>query len=75
MWIKKHWNDPITVGGYTKLCIWSFVITCVVVLAEVVYFAFRWYDWGYKIKEFGSAIIHKIKTLKSRTQSQIEEEL
>lgn len=73
MWIKKHWNDPITVGGYTKLCIWSFVIGCVMVMAEFGYLAFRYYDWGYKIKEFCSEIVHKIKTIKRRTDSQIEE--
>lgn len=61
MWIKKHWNDPITVGGYTKLCIWSFTVYCAAVIGYVVYYALVWTDLGDKIKSVWSNLVHKIK--------------
>ena len=37
-WFKNHWNDPITVGGYTKMCLWSFVISMAMVALELIWF-------------------------------------
>lgn len=57
-WFKKHWNDPITVGGYTKMCIWCTVISFVAVAIEIVWFMT---DMPYKITNWFTKIVHKIK--------------
>ena len=64
MWIKKHWNDPITVGGFTKLNIWIFIISCIAVLIEIMCFTFNWHNLVDKIKAVKSAIVHNISALK-----------
>jgi len=74
MWIKKHWNDPITVGGYTKMCIWCYVLSCITVVAYWGYLLIRWTTYGDKLRDYCSEIVHKIKTIKRKTNSQNEVE-
>lgn len=57
-WFKKHWNDPITVGGYTKMCIWSFAISVVVCALE---FTWMFTDIKYKIEEVFEILVNKFK--------------
>ena len=64
MWIKKHWNDPITVGGYTKLCVLSFAVSFIVTMAYLAYMVMKYTFCAERIKNFCSAIIHKIRNLK-----------
>ena len=39
-WLKKNWDKPITVGGYTKLCVICYVIS---VICGVLYTIFYVY--------------------------------
>jgi hypothetical protein len=57
-WFKKHWNDPITVGGYTKLTVVCWIIAMVVAAGELV-----WYltDIKYKITDLWETIVHKVR--------------
>ena len=57
-WLKKHWNDPITVGGYTKLCVVCTIITTIITAGEMI-----WYltDIKYKIQDIWETVVHKLK--------------
>ena len=74
MWIKKHWNDPITVGGYTKFCAWNFLIAIIVAMVEVVCLGFMWLNWWDKVRAFWYTSTHKIETFRRKSKSQTEEE-
>lgn len=65
MWLKKHWNDPITVGGLTKFNIWCFVISVVSALAWLGYLFIRWSSLGDRIKEWWLNLVHKPKKVKA----------
>ena len=65
MWIKKHWNEPITWGGLTKFNIWCTVISLLAVFAEFGVLFFIWSGaWG-KVKTWFSNLIDKLKRVKT----------
>ena len=65
MWIKKHWNEPITWGGLTKFNIWCTAISLLAVFAEFGVLFFIWSGaWG-KVKIWFSNIIDKLKRVKT----------
>lgn len=61
-WFKKHWNDPITVGSYTKMCVWSGIISVIYAMVYILYIGFAWFDWGEKIATTFKKLVHKKKS-------------
>lgn len=60
MWIKKHWNEPITWGGLTKFNIWCTVIGLLAAFAEIGVLFFVWSGaWG-RVKTWFSNLMNKV---------------
>lgn len=65
MWIKKHWNEPITWGSWTKYNVRCTVISLLVLFAEFgALFFFCSGAWG-KVKTWFSNLIDKLKRVKT----------
>ena len=58
-WFKKHWNDPITVGSYTKTCVWSGIISAINAMVYILYIGYAWFNWSEKITSAFKKLVHK----------------